>query len=514
MKTLAKTLGALLIASALLLTSCFKSGNPVFKMIPENALAVITVHPGQLLEKGKMQDILFLKNEAAENEFTKKLLENPETSGIDLEDYSAFFVLNSGGQYGCLAMPMGSKSEFVTFLSDLENESGETLESGLSGPYVTKAGPNMLILYNNSVIMVFTSLDEWPDKELSEVAKSVINLEKEEGLLTDKDFNNFLGKQKDINAWFSTNNLGGMSGIGGMSEGLDVLGGIKNNYGHAFADFQKGYMSLKTNLRFNASWKETIDKYNFMDENAIKELLHYIPSEDLVFIGNTNIDPEKVFGLLKFINKDFKQSLDQMTEQMGVNEEELKDIFEGEVAFSFNAKKTADIDTENINLSGLPGAVYAARIKNESSFERLIEKAGEMNGITEKEGYYSISNGIPVYMVRVKKDMVVSNNEEFIKEIVENGKISKNVTTAPYSDILVSNPVCFFLNLNRDSYSDEIKEMLDENLGDNYKKNAEKFGKQLKSLTFSANLEEWEFRVDLVDTEENSLYTLLKEMDK
>lgn len=362
--------------------------------------------------------------------------------------------------------------------------------------------------------MAFTSMNEWYQDDLAGVAEMAINMDKEEGLLTDKDFNNFLGKQKDINAWFSTNNLKGISSIGEISEGLDMMGGIKNNYGHAFAEFQNGYMSLKTNLRFNASWKETIDKYNFLDEKAIKDILNYIPSEDLIFIGNTNIDPEKVFGLLKFINKDFDSGLKEITRELNVEEEELKNIFAGEVAFSFHAKKNNDIKTDKIDLDGMPTGVYAARIKNPANFEKLISKAVEMNAINEKNGYYSISNGIPVYLLKVKNDMVVSNDEDIIREIAETGKVKENVTTAPYQEILVSNPVCFFLNLNRDSYSDEMKEMLDKNLGNEYIKGVETFGNQLKSLTFSANLEEWEFRVDLVDNNENSLYTLLSQMDK
>ena len=148
-------------------------------------------------------------------------------------------------------------------------------------------------------------MDNLDFENLNEVAEYLIDLDKEYTLKTDKDFNNFLSKQKDINLWFSTNNIGGIPGVGNMTGALDFVGGVKNNYGHAFADFQNGSMTFSTNLRFNQTLQETIDQYNFLDENAIKDILKYIPSENLLFVGNTNIDPEKIFDLLKFVNKDF-----------------------------------------------------------------------------------------------------------------------------------------------------------------------------------------------------------------
>ena len=94
-------------------------------------------------------------------------------------------------------------------------------------------------------------INGWSEEDLTPVAESIINLDKENALVTDKDFNNFLGKQKDINAWISTNNINNIRNLEGLDEGLGLFGGIKNNYGHIFLDFQKGYLTLNTNLRFN-----------------------------------------------------------------------------------------------------------------------------------------------------------------------------------------------------------------------------------------------------------------------
>ena len=510
MKNFIKSLAGIFVITSLIISSCSNPDNKVFKLIPESAMAVVSFHPGRLMEKGRIQEVEILKKEASKHELSKKLFENPESSGIEMDAYSAFFLLSGDTEYACFVMPLASKTNFELLLDEIEKESGEEMSKSNIGSYESRNLHNTLIVYNSSFLFLIKEMDEWSGTDLSVVAESIINLDKNEALITDKDFSNFLGKQKDMNAWISSNNLKGISDLG---EGMDIFGGIKNNYGHIFADFQDGFMTMNTNLRFNASWQETIDKYNFMDEKAIKEVLHYIPSENLLFVGNTNIDSERIFDLLKFVNNDFERSMEEMTQKMGIDKDELMNIFSGEAAFSFNAIKTEDIESENISVDGLPTAVFASRIKNTKNFEDFFDKAKEEAEFTEKEGYYQVANGIPAFMVITGKDLVVSNNEEIIREIASEGKLKENVTLSEFGNKLSSNPVCFFLNLNRDSYTEEMKQMLDEKFPRDIPLEMDKISKGLESLSFSANLEEWEFRVDIKNKEQNFLYTLLSQLD-
>jgi hypothetical protein len=345
----------------------------------------------------------------------------------------------------------------------------------------------------------------------------LLNLEKAEALLSDKDFNNFLGKQKDINAWFTSNRLTDIPGVGDLDDAMDLFGGIKNNYGHAFMDFQPGNMILTTNLRFNQSMQETIDKYNFLDENAIKDLLKYLPSQEIVFVGNTNVDPERIIDLLQFVNKDFDETFDDIAEMMDMAPDEIQKAFSGEMAFSINGiqrikiNKEEEMDIEE----DLPSFVAATRMKNEDFFTRFLEVAEKEAEVTKINDIYVVNNnGIPVYLKLQEKDLILSNNRGVIEEIAEKGEISENVTDTDFGNILTKNPVCFFLNLDKESYSSELKNYIEEEMDSDIAKGYERFGDKLKSLSFSASLEEWEFQVVLMDNEENSLYTLLSQIDK
>jgi hypothetical protein len=74
--------------------------------------------------------------------------------------------------------------------------------------------------------------------------------------------------------------------------------------------------------------------------------------------------------------------------------------------------------------------------------------------------------------------------------------------------------VCFFLNLNRDSYTDEMKDYITEELPEEYSMGIESFGNKLKSLSVSGGLEDTEFRMTFKDDDEYSLYTILSQIDR
>lgn len=501
-----------ILISAIILSSCSKNDSKVFNKIPETATMVVSFHPGQLLEKGKLQEIQLIKEEASQNEISKKILENPESSGINLDAYSAFFSFNTGDTYGCVIMPLKSKSDFKVFLDELALEEDLEFVKGSIGKNTTETAKKFMVIYDDKRAMILSTMDDNHNTDLSLAANFLIDLDKENVLTTDKDFSNFLSKQKDINAWVSTNNLEGLPGVGDMGGSLDLFGGIKNNYVHAFADFQDGNMTFSTNLRPNQSLMETIDKYNFLDENAIKDLLKYLPSEDLLFVGNTNVNPEKIFDLLTFVNRDFKETIEGLTSSLGIESEQLKTIFSGEIAFSLNGINIAPIETDNLNLSidMLPTVVFANRIKDKKSFGKFLELAKTKAELQEKDGYFEIINkGIPVYLMVQDKDLILSNNELIIKEIAENGTPKENVSKSVHAEVLSNNPICFYLNLDESTYTDEMRNFFNGKMGGKAEMGLKTFGSSLKSLSLSANIEEWEFRVDLKDDSVNSLYSLL-----
>ncbi len=510
---------SLVMAALFILSSCSGGDRAIFRVMPETTSGVVTFNPKNLMDKGKINDLDFVKKAAGHQKIVDRLINNPESTGINPDAYSAFFVFGKDPSYGCFIVPLKSKSRFKSFLDTIQAQPGLKFEERQLGSYTELKHDNLVVAWNNSVAFVLSSFSGWAGNDLDTVALRLTKTRRSESLLTDKDFNKFLSRQRDINAWLTSTNLMNIAGAGALGHALDLFGGLKNNYGHIFLDFGKGEMTLRTNLQLNASMKETIDKYNFLDRDAGKDLLKYLPEKDVFLVANTNLDPDKILGLLDFLGKQTGDQLGRMEDKLGVDENDLKHALQGEVAFSINGirkrptMKESDIYGDSSFTRNIPVFVAALKLQNENAWKALTQKLKEESGLTEQNGYYSLSvKLLPLFLAEQDKNLIVTNSETYIREIASQGQVQQNILSADFAPVLTSRPVCFYVNLDRKSYSKEMEAYLEEKMGANVHSGVESFGKSLKSLSLTANLEEWELQVELNDKENNSLYTLLRDL--
>ncbi|MFW5821715.1 MAG: DUF4836 family protein, partial [Bacteroidota bacterium] len=213
--------------------SCKGPSKTSFVFIPETAYAVVTVHPGKLVEKGKLTELDFFRQGTSRSELAEKIMQDPESSGIDMNEYSNFFVFGEDPTYAGIVVPLGDKKNFENTINELEQEAEEKFERSKLGKYDLVSQEAGIVVYDNSVAMLLFSMGKW-SQNLKEVAEKLVNLEKEERILSDRDFHKFLARQEDINAWFTSTNIKGMGQLG---DAMDLLGNIKNNYGHVFLEF-------------------------------------------------------------------------------------------------------------------------------------------------------------------------------------------------------------------------------------------------------------------------------------
>ena len=507
----------------LILSSCSGGDRDVFRIMPETTSAVVTFNPGNLMEKGKLGELAFIQNATGENAILEKFFTRPDETGINMDAYSAFFVFSKTPSYGCLVMPVGDKAKFKSFLADIQKEVGIPFQEGTIGSYESVRVKNVVIAFNKSIAFMLSSMQNaWNDAgETDSIALKLTKTSRSESLLSDKDFNKFIVRQRDINAWMTSTNLADLAGAGDLGNMMDLFGSLKNNYGHVFIDFQPGIMTLTSNLRPNATMEETIQKYNFLDQNAGKDLLKYLPLKDAFLVGNTRVDPEKLLDLMEFINKRAGNRLGEIEREFGLDENDLRKAFAGEIAFSVNGVKKSP-STKESEIYGdssfektTPVFMAVVKLRNEKAWTALTNKLKEESGIAEQDGYYSLEGYLaPVFIAEKDKNIIISNSKSHISEIASEGQLTENMLAAPFADILTKDPICLFVNLDTRTYSPEMHEYIDENIGRGVAKGIDSFGKTLKSLSVTANLEEWEFRLELKEDTENSLYALLKNVNE
>src|SRR6185312_1528840 len=121
-------LALLFVAVAFLFSSCSKK-NDIGKIIPKNAMFVVHVNSKSLRQKLTWNDIKqtsWYQKASTDNDvkpWMKKLLDNPETSGIDLDGDLVLFASKNPGTDGQIVLEGSVKNEndFGQFNKNLDS---------------------------------------------------------------------------------------------------------------------------------------------------------------------------------------------------------------------------------------------------------------------------------------------------------------------------------------------------------------------------------------------------------
>jgi len=505
------------LTAGLMLSSCTRSGQDIYTIVPDNAAVVGSFSPGNIMKKAAAQDIEYIRNSMSSNGFNKALFENPSISGIDFDAHSAFFVFGSTEKYLGIIMPVKKQKDLESFLEKVSEEYNLEFKKEKGDKFSYTRISNSVIAWNKSVLLNLTLINGWDETPIETKIATLFALEAEQCILSDKDFKSFLTEQKDLNIWATSNQIESLTGTNmGM---LNILGAINNNYAHISLDFQDGAVVLSTNLSLNPDFKKNFDKFNIIDQNAEKNILKMLPSENLLLAGNFRINPSKMLEILKSFNSGDNQFMEEFEKETGKTPGDVINALQGSLAFSINGitkggknnKEDAEEFPEN---ERIPVMVAAMQINDEELFTNFIDLIKKEEPISEKKGYYVIpSEGSPFYLGVKDKVILLSNEEKYISEIVSTGGLKNNLLSLDISKKLIDNPICVFMNLDKSSYSDDVNDYLQKEMDARLAMGLEGLGKSLKSLTLIGNIEKTEIRIEMKDKSVNSLHLILKSME-
>jgi hypothetical protein len=505
-----------ILFATLMLFSCNRADRKIYKIVPDNAAFVASFSPGKLLEKSKAKDLDVIKEALGKEEFNKILFENPGLSGINISSNSCVFMSGNDPKYLGLVMPVKNKKVFELFLENLGKQFNEEFikEEGANFTYSKKA--NLILAWNSSVLIYLTQVKGSDESSTMDKMTELFSLKAENCILSDRDFKSFLSEQKDLNLWVTSNQIGSLTDTNmGM---LNMLGAVNNNYAHFSLDFQVGAVVLSSNLMLNPDFKKSIDKFNFIDQDAERDILKMLPAEDLILAGNFRLNPEKILGIIDFFGSGNQQFLEEFEKETGTKPEEILKSIQGSLAFSINGITSVNPDPskqdEKLCKKNIPIIVAAIRLNDDKILKDLLDLIKQKEPVIEKNGYYVINNEeVPFYLLVNKGIILLSNQEKYVNEIISTGKVNNNLESHEISKNLVKNPICIFLNLDRDSYSDKVKNYFGEEMDNSFAKGMGNFGASLKSLTINGGIEKTELRIELKDKSVNSLTALVKSID-
>ena len=459
------------ITAGLLFSSCSKSSDEG-KMIPKNAGFVVYFNTKSLSEKVSWNEIKQtawykeLYADTATKEWTKKLLDNPENSGIDMAGGIIFFVKKGAGNDYDIAIEGKVKNakDFEQFNKNLDptataQKDGDISlmvlkDHGVAGwndknfAYVTNSGsykPAYTYIPDEDSTDNQSNMSRPVDNgiAMSMFCKSLFSLKADSSLAKNDRFSKLLSEKGDIHAWMNSEELmknNSAMGMLGMLK-LDVF--FKDNLSTYTADFDNGKIVVNQKGYASKELTDFMKKYKGGDINT--DMIANIPSQDVVGILAMNYKPEGLKELIKLTGMD--GFINMYASQMGFNLDDFVKANNGDLLVAFSDLK---MKSDSFNYTDDNGSVtnstvfskpdvnflFSVGIADRPSFQKLIE-AGKKIG-----SEMGMGNNIAFNLN--DKTFAIGTNQQVVNQY-----LAGNKNKFDFMDKLKGHPVGLFVDLQK-----------------------------------------------------------------
>lgn len=527
-------LAFLFCALAFLFSSCNKS-NEVGKMIPKTAMFVAQVNTNSLGEKLSWNDIkqtTWYKqaySDSATKDWMKKILDNPDNTGIDFKDGLIFFADKNSGNEAHMVFEGSVKSEtdFEQFNKNIDPNATATKDGDitfliLKDKSVVGSDGKHFAYVTISKIPSASDMKNWTDStnhpqmsmpnnsdELSAVCKSLFSLKSDSSLVDNEKFANLLKETGDVHVWQNTEAIMSNSpslGMLGMLK-LDVF--FKDNISTYTLNFENGKIDINQKGYAGKEFTDVLKKLFGGKINT--DMIKNIPSQDVTGIFAMNFNPEGIKELIQLTGAD--GIINTYAQQLGFNLDDVVKANNGNLMFAFTDFKMKP-DSSNYtddNGNGVSSGkfskpdfnyIFSLGIGDKASFQKILA-AGEKVG--SQMGKDSIAN----YAMN-DKIFALGTSHAFASQYLagSNNKFD-------FTDKISGHPVGFFIDFhkiltevaNETNNKPDAKAMMDASL--KIWNNLFMTGGDYSDGAFTANTE-----INLVDQSTNSLKQLSNYFDE
>ncbi|MBK7882586.1 MAG: DUF4836 family protein [Chitinophagaceae bacterium] len=371
------------------MASCTKT-NKQGKYIPKDAPLVMHVNMGSLSSKLPWDEIKqsqFFKDSYSDTaipSFVKKLLDNPENSGIDIKgELIIFGMKDSSGAYSCIQGDIKDAAKFSAFTNEaisggIKSEDGEL-------KYVTKspiaAGWNKEKFIYIIDMPDFKSYDyaresKAAPRDINALSKSIFALKESNSLAKDEKFTELMKKEGDVHFWMNGESLySDMPSMGGM-----MMPNLTKMYADtrttATINFEKG--KIVVDAKYYAS-KELSKIYKKYEGNGINEdMIKRIPAKDIPVLFAINYKPEAIKEIIELTG--FGEMLNMGMAFVGFSVDDFIKANKGDAVFAItDIKETVhtypsfdSTTTTTTYTTSEPDILFATSIADKDAFKLII----------------------------------------------------------------------------------------------------------------------------------------------
>ncbi|KAA9039144.1 DUF4836 family protein [Ginsengibacter hankyongi] len=406
----------LFVGVAFLFTSCSKK-NEEGKMIPKNAMFVVQLNTKSLKEKLTWNDIknsnwynMALEqsqDKAMSNPEIKKILDNPENSGIDLNSSLVFFVGKNPGTEGEAVLEGSIKNadNFAQFNKSFDSSATVSKDGDLN---ILKLHDKAVVAWNDKhFVYAFdasnassrfnpmnnntgnqTNVAPLVDKSvgLAATCKNLFSLKSDSSLAENEKFTKLLKEKGDIHAWVNSEEIMKSSSSLGMLGMLKLDVFFKDNIGTYSVNFDNGKIDINHKGYAGKEFSDFLKKYSGGSINT--DMIKNIPSQNVLGVLAINYKPEAIKELIKLMGMD--GFLNMYSSQMGFNLDDFVKANKGDLTLAvsdlsikngstINNQAAADSTTPSFTKPDF-NVLFSVSIGDKTSFQKLLDAGKKIGG--------------------------------------------------------------------------------------------------------------------------------------
>jgi len=445
---------AILSLVVLFFSSCGKQ-NEAGKMIPENAGFVAQIDLQSLSKKMSWNDIqqtaVYKKiiTDSSMKEWSKKLLENPASSGIDFDKGLVFFTaVHNGKTYVAAEGKIHNESDFAQFNNNFSTGQPATKDGELS---VMNLKENNVVGWNKNYFIYVMNpengnyhFEEGENEgdnrintppadrsaEFISLCKKLFSLKADSSLAENKTYASLLKEKGDIHVYQNNDALIRNAGNLGMLGMLKLDAFVKDNQTTYAINFENGHVEVLQKFYLSKELTDIVKKN--LGNNINMDMIAKIPSNDVIGLLAANFKPAGIAEMIKLTGMD--GMINTYTQAMGFNLDDFSKATDGNwLAAITDLKISKDSSKINPDFRFL----FSAGIADKPSMNKLLAAAMKTSGDLGKDSLVNIQTN--------DKLLAISNSASFANQYLEGKANSK----FDFDKELSGHPVAFYFDVHK-----------------------------------------------------------------
>jgi len=491
-------------ASLIILSSCSKKTPEFAHSIPDDAIAVVTIHPMQIHTKSQVNTFESIK-EKVKDEVWKQVLDDPLSTGLMMNEYAFVFVrMEEEAPVIGVVSGMKDQKKFEATLSKIKEGIAEEFETNEVYTWIQPDKQGIIAWNNKQMIMLASpDHDEFESSYFTGKLDKMFNPVREESITSLVDFKDFLGKMQDLNLWISSDE---------MFEIVEKIAGdqipdfpvtLYNNYAQVFVDFADGAMNINGETHFSEEVEKNIEEFMVMKPALNEDMLKMAPAGNLLIAVAGSMDLAKTQQMIeKFAPPEIDTVSNKVEMVTGMEMEDLLEAISGDFTIAING-----VEGEAM----LPLEIYVGiGVNGKVLQEKLMEAVQGLTSVEEEGDFFIINfQGNEIYS-GILNDVLVITNAKGYKDAIKNGAHETPLTSSRFGDFTTGS-LGMFINLDLDQYPAMIQGLISQ------KPERQEWVTRLTDPFDYLGVCAGNYRNRIVvktsNPSENSLYTILKMVD-